>query len=633
MSYFKNMVTFGFLCIFVGKVFAGSGGFQDPQSFSNRSYSQSPGFVPVSFSFDDSMNNVVTGDVDRLLKALNQDPSKLTERRGYGLYALSGEWYWAGDPSLTYETVTDNNGNKEKVYKVALNGKEKRMLQEAQYKKAIEEYKGMGFASDEECLQALSADIQELKDKIEGTKNSNLKKTLEDLFVVARSVQTYFKGFAENKKIDLLSKSLMPVESKLVASEALIQARNGLKLAIEARDESLGAAYRVIISQLENIDKEIQTLKINKSLEESLDQANSNLLRLQDSRRFTLDKATGKSSFDEQIKLYENIIASLKVEVAKEAVEEEKHQKELESIIKIVDSEISLAKGSARDAHVKVQEDLKGLEESLQRLKSFHNPSDKKNIKAKELEIRNMYRVVEHLHIKAKEEEEKESRQERKVDQMVDVLLVKYDSNLAKAIAEALTKIGSNKKESAQIKIEALYTKIKGGKKLSEDERVVLQLDKKIKEAKKTDPFNIAVDQLSRAKVVDVPLALEAVVAAMLGKAGLSIDKLDDTSRQSLADMLKETSGKLIQIMQNPSLPESRKQQEKQIVVKTMLNRVSILMASGISGASEAALKTGNASTIITDIALNQLINKIAPTAQPAGNDFDLSAFNTQEVY
>ena len=70
-------------------------------------------------------------------------------------------------------------------------------------------------------------------------------------------------------------------------------------------------------------------------------------------------------------------------------------------------------------------------------------------------------------------------------------------------------------------------------------------------------------------------------------------------------------------------MPETVKQQKKQEVVQAMLKDVSFLLGSYMTGASQAALATGNVQTIATDIALNKLIGTLVPSTPVTTNSYD----------
>lgn len=191
----------------------------------------------------------------------------------------------------------------------------------------------------------------------------------------------------------------------------------------------------------------------------------------------------------------------------------------------------------------------------------------------------------------------------KKIEIRINELLLKNGHDSAKALKEAQDKI----KNVGRGQLVNPF-----------DKKVVDKLIIYIKEekdyAKNNDPVNIALAQLNSAKPADVPKALEAVVAGLLLKSGITMDKLSDKTRQDLANILRSTSDQLIDIINNSRIPENVKQEKKQAIIKEMLKNSSFLLGSYVTGASQAALATGNVQTIATDIALNKLINVLVPT-------------------
>ena len=74
------------------------------------------------------------------------------------------------------------------------------------------------------------------------------------------------------------------------------------------------------------------------------------------------------------------------------------------------------------------------------------------------------------------------------------------------------------------------------------DKEVEKRLQEKLENLKKNDPINNAIARLNGATPADAPKALEGVVVAMLGKLGITMDKLDLPTRQKLAGHLSNTS-------------------------------------------------------------------------------------------
>lgn len=575
----------------------------------------------------------IEGDADRLISSMGEIPADLVD---------SHNWYnpvkWVSAP-VSYVSYYTNSSNlryhNKKIYTPA-DFKDRKTV----WLKALYENYQKIFNGIDELINYLTTDIDALKNKKNKAQDKNLKDYLDRMvFAAQEGLQKFIeiKNLGQekvvNKKLEELLVSYVPSISlpKLLV-DCLADAEQGLNIAMQSKDEFSVAAHRKVLAFLDDVAREIMLLKRANSLEDALVVAQNKLSGFK--RTKNSSNANG-TAFDGQIKLYETVIGALQAEAAQEVLEITKFEEELKKANVAVNKVIQ-DWGSARKAHIQAKEELMMLESALQRLESLRNPANKKLIEAKKLEIKDQYFILQQLDLKLKEEQELERLQDRKVDELVRNLLIKYNSNVSKALAEALTKISSNNSyltkimsgdlNSSVAKIKNIKDKKEKDEKLSDDEKVVLRLNQKLEEEKLNDPFDRALKQLNMSKTVDVPQALEGVIGAALGRIGLSIDRLDMTTRQKLADDLKLTSADLIKIMENPRLSEQQKQMQKQDVVKAMLTRNSSLLASGVTGASLAALQAGNAQTIATDIALNKLVNTLVPTTVvPA---FDLSAMN-----
>lgn len=580
----------------------------------------------------------IEGDANRLIEGMGEIPSDLVD--SYNWYNPV-KYLSAAGSYFTYYTT--NNANlryhNKQVYTAADFAERKKA-----WLKALNTNYSQKFNSMEELIEYLTVDINALKSKKNMAQDKNLKEYLDRMVFTAqegleRFIQMKNRNQEKmiNQKFDQLLVTYMPSAlSKRLLDDSKADAEQGLNLAILAKDELSITAHKKIIEFLDDVARQIMILIKSNSLDQALLIASEKLKALQRSKN-----SSGGNAFDGQIKLYQAVIAALQAEEAQEMAEIAKLEKELLEADKIVDAIVAKYK-SVRQAHAYQQEELLALQLALQRLESLRSSGNKKEIEAKKLDMKKKELVLQRLDLKLKEEEENEARQDRKVNELVDKLLIKYNYNISKALTEALANLGSATQSSSNItktlatfgvsgqSSSLLITNIKNKKdkyeKLSDNEKVVLVLHQKLEEEKLNDSFNIALKQLSTATVVDVPQALEAVIASAFSKAGISIDRLDIKTRQTLADDLKFTSAELIKIMENQTLSEQQKQLEKQTVVKAMLNRNSLLLASGVTGASRIALETGDLQTIATDIALNKLVNTLVPTT--AAPTFDLSAMN-----
>lgn len=134
------------------------------------------------------------------------------------------------------------------------------------------------------------------------------------------------------------------------------------------------------------------------------------------------------------------------------------------------------------------------------------------------------------------------------------------------------------------------------------------------KEAKKSDPVEKA---LANLKAGDVSVSnLDTVIEGQLAQMGIKVEALNNETREQLAAIVSDTAVRLTDVMNSSRLQPAQKQMQKQIIMKGMLKETAYLLAAYRTGASQAALATGNLSTIATDIALQKFINYLTPSQE-----------------
>jgi DnaJ-domain-containing protein 1 len=243
------------------------------------------------------------------------------------------------------------------------------------------------------------------------------------------------------------------------------------------------------------------------------------------------------------------------------------------------------------------------MQDEIRRLQNLRNPMYANQIKSKQSEIEQQGKIVEELITAVRKAEVEDQRVGKKVEE----LILKYGGDSKKAL-EAI---------NSQIKLSR-------GKSTKFDQDVANALTKRIAEdknnASKNDPLNLAIATLNSSAPADIPQALEGVVGALLAKAGITIDKLNYGQRQDLANILKGASGKLIAISNDTRKTSIVKQQEKQLIIKTMVKDVGYLVGTVVSGVSKQAMQTGNLKVMAIDAASNKLVNYLTGDLTGASN-------------
>lgn len=568
----------------------------------------------------------IVGDADRLIKAMGEVPAKLVEipTQGWGPFLRRN--VWQADPTTkVIGERCDSNGTCDKIYyTVTLQELEKKQKNRL---KLLYDY----YARIDQPIATLQADIDALKKKADTIKNVNLDQEFKNLLTVARDVQTIFTDFVKKQELELesfnnvLSEFIPSKNSQRLITESLADAQMRLQVAQDAQDSLSVNIYKKVIAQLLAIQNEMARLRREYNLQEALQKAKNLLATYEKSQ-----SESNQKSFNEKIMVFKGVVAAFELELKKEIEEIAKEEQIQIRVDKRID-EIINSHSSAKLAQIEAKDELRNLENKLQRLENLRNPAKKKEIESLQIQIAEMERVIDGLDYKIKEEQNIDKRKDKKVTELIDKLMQKNSFNSSNALAEALMKVGSVGQKS-DAKIKAIQDKVDLYQLLTQDEKVVLALNKIVENEKQNDPFNIALLELNTAKtVIDIQKGLENVLAAALGKAGVSIDNLSFTVRQNIANNLKTTSEHLLAVINSPILTEQQKQQQKQIIVKDMLKNNSALLASGITGGSLDALKTGDAVTIATDIALNKLINVLVPAGQTTQN-FDLSVLDSASV-
>jgi len=280
----------------------------------------------------------------------------------------------------------------------------------------------------------------------------------------------------------------------------------------------------------------------------------------------------------------------LELRATNDRLVEEKRAGESLAVRGIVEGQLKSADNPIHALEV-AEKKLSDLQENLQQLKAYRRPI--REINEKNIEIGKQEQAITMLTVKAESARDENQRVERTVD-----ALVRRNNSLAgKALEEAKN----------------IATSSSGRSSHAFDTQVVTALGKRVKEeadyAKKNNPLDLAMANFRKANPSDYPKALEAVAAAVLGRAGVTLDRLSDAARQNIANVLQSTSSQLIVIMNDARMPDMVKQEKKQEVMKKMIFEVG----SSASGISQENLASGNVQTIATEAAMNKLVDYLVP--------------------
>lgn len=134
-----------------------------------------------------------------------------------------------------------------------------------------------------------------------------------------------------------------------------------------------------------------------------------------------------------------------------------------------------------------------------------------------------------------------------------------------------------------------------------------------LKKESANDPFKKLQGQLNSGNVAGIPAALEELITATCRRMGIDVNNLTDETRVQIAANVEDTSERLLQVIQSPNLSPAQKELQKQIIVKGMVKENGLLLASYVTGASQAALLTGDPATVAVDMMLNSLVRKLMP--------------------
>ncbi len=134
-----------------------------------------------------------------------------------------------------------------------------------------------------------------------------------------------------------------------------------------------------------------------------------------------------------------------------------------------------------------------------------------------------------------------------------------------------------------------------------------------LKKESANDPFKKLQGQLNSGNVAGIPAALEELITATCRRMGIDVNNLTDETRVQIAANVEDTSERLLQVIQSPNLSPAQKELQKQIIVKGMVKENGLLLASYATGASQAALLTGDPATVAVDMMLNSLVRKLMP--------------------
>ena len=560
-----------------------------------------------------------TGDADRLIKNITgQDPKIYQQGATWG--AWGGRWT---DPeTLPIGETCDSDGkNCQKIYAPTPSQKEMNEKKQKRRNNLIQAYfEDISFFPTQDIgLKALDADIQALQKRIGELRNDVLKARLNDFLLIAKTVSNIMNTAIINDKNLEVFNGFKPSVSGNRVSQALAEAESALKSADFNRDSASRLTYVEVIKRLDAINLEVQKLKKhhNNSVKEALEKANEELVKINRAQLRSNINSQEYVQYATKIDLYNEIIAELKLEEADLKDVGTKAKEDVELITKAVDQAKAACKNNPIKALELAESDLLDMNNRLITLETMfgNRPSDavsdqKKLINLQHKVIAALKNEVKTFNIKV----------QKKIDEKVQ----KAQGNRQKALEYLVTQdkgygfLGNafvwNKEQVLEDQINNIQDPV--------EQQAAREL-KKQNDSGFNNSNNSSSNNVSAVASSGNPL--ENASYQLLSQFGLTVDQLNDETRQELARVLAAANQDTRNIIENSQLTIQEKQREKNLVGQKMIKDLTQVILTFKTGVSSYALDSRDPQLIAMEAGTNYLVNKLMPQV-PANNN--LSNYN-----
>jgi len=545
------------------------------------------------------------GDADNIIMAVGKNPAHYK-----GWYAKLGVSEFSVQSQLEYA---------KNAFEV--NPSDVRKKEQADAAQIISYYKSGNNGDLVKASEKIGNDIRALQIRIrEESSKATLKTQLDYFLRVANIASNQINNIIRKTKGKEIENRFQGLLESHLASEVLQKAKTELQSANSSKNQISHVTLIRIIDGIESVQKEVQDL-----LASNDDDIKESIRKAEFEQNLA---ATNKT----KSKFYEIVIKQLHLE--EKAIEKAQGSVKGIEITAETDKLIKEFKDNPIDALEAAQAHLVELQNDLLALrKTFNSNSKHKIVTDKANDIKKQISIIELLKVRVKSLEAQASRE-------VEKLLKESHGDVKKALEKILQK-HSNKSGMSGSSFTSYLSNLFSGTNEKEqkaaidkisnavDRQAAKELYRRIKKVNEQDPVQMAINRLSSAKPLEYADALQGIIGAMLGKAGMSMEKLTESAKNELATILRDTSAKLTSIM-TAKIPDATKQQQKQTIVKAMMTEVSKILAPHTLGVSYEALQTGDAKTIALDAALNKMINSLTPEI-PGAIEYNYGSYQYQD--
>ncbi len=560
-----------------------------------------------------------TGDADRLIQNITGEDPKIYQQGGtWGVWG--GRWT---DPEKAPigEKCDSDDKNCVKIYAPVPSQKEINEKKQKRNINLIEAYFAdrILYPTQELGFKALNADIQALHKRIGELRNDALKTRLNDFLLIAKAVSNIMNTAIINEKILVIFNGLKPSVSGNRISQALAEAELALQSADSARDLVSRSMYVDVMKRLDAINTEVQKLKKhhNNSAKEALEKAKEELAKIKSVQLRSGFDSPQYAQHGAKIDLYAEVVKELELEEIDLKDVGTKAKEDVGSITKAVNQAKAAQKNNPIKALELAESDLLDMNNHLITLETMfgNRPSDavsdqKKLINLQHKVIAALKNEVKTFNIKV----------QKKIDEKVQ----KAQGNRQKALEYLVTQdkgygfLGNafvwNKEQVLNDQINNIQDPV--------EQQAAREL-KKQNESGSNNSNNSSYNNVSGVASSGNPL--ENASYQLLSQFGLTVDQLNDETKQELARVLAAANQDTRNIIENPQLSIQEKQREKNLVGQKMIKDLTQVILTFKTGVSSYALDSRDPQLIAMEAGTNYLVNKLMPQA-PANNN--LSNYN-----